>query len=648
MESITSMIAPTAIGTLLPGFAYVLPGLALVRREEWTRADPVELAAVACAGSAAWWACGLWFIGPLGIPLAVFALVSLAAAALILAFPRRGSIAAAVAAWRATPAPALLGLGFVIVIVGTRAIFAFTRLACSVGDMSAHAYMTELLVMRDGLPDTYEPFLPVGGFGSFPPGFHALAAIETLLLGIPTYRSTIHVVCFSLVALTFTLAALLRGVGVGRAGASLGAAGALVLALNPQFFEQWGGAPTLLAAALIFLTLRDGLRLAEPCPAGFLARLGLFSGGALLVHPLPVMSFLYVFPVAAALHAGRDYAAWVRIARNSAVVLAGAGALAVPFFGRLPLSIPPQVAAWAHDWFRTETENALRLQDETLRALGASGLAGPIGLQTWPFYVVTYLGVLSTVLLTVGLTVRWLRERGLATALGTSLVIINVVLFTGGLTETLPLWPSLYPSRVGIWLTPALAIAFAGLGSLASAYVRQRTLFVVGILWFALFVVQGFRLSAEPFGKAYYESAKAGLSSAVGILTNEAVGGAFWVATFSRDNAVLTPDDLRAFAWVREQTPPGSVFATNYGDGGNLIAAVAHRPVINPHFNLTFFYSRELEEWQRLTPINYIYVSSEASPAYERTYTVKALDRDPSVEIAFCAAGACVYKVKRP
>jgi hypothetical protein len=123
-------------------------------------------------------------------------------------------------------------------------------------------------------------------------------------------------------------------------GAALAAAGALTLARNPQFFEQWGGAPTLLAAALVFLVLRDGLRLAEPCPAGFLARLGLVSAATLLTHQLPVASFLYLFPVAAALRIGRDRAAWFRLARNGAVVLAVAIALAVPFFGRAPLLRP--------------------------------------------------------------------------------------------------------------------------------------------------------------------------------------------------------------------------------------------------------------------------------------------------------------------
>ena len=641
-------VLPSAIGVPLAVLAYVLPGLALVRREEWTRAEPVELAAVACAGSVAWWAVGLWFVGFVRLPLLTFALVSLVAAGLVLTLPRRQAVAVAFAAWRQYPAPALWGFAFVIAVIGTRAIYAFTRLACSVGDMSAHAYIAELIIMRNGLPKTYEPFLPIGNFGSFPPGFHALAAVETLLGGVPTYRSTIHVLCFSLAALTFALAALLRSVGVSRAGAALGAVGALVLARNPQFFEQWGGGPMLLGTALVFVVLRDGLRLSRPWSFGFLARLGLLSAGTLLTHPLPVTSFLYVFPVAAALRIGRDRVAWVRLAGNGAVVLAFASALAVPFLGRAPRSISPDVAVWARTWLRKEANKALVPQVQALRALGAGGPSGRIGPYTWPFYVITYLGLLPAVLLVLGLAVHWRRQRGPATVLATALLGVHFILFTGGLSGVLPLWPSLMPTRIGIWLAPALAVALAGLGSLAAAYLRRRTLCAAGILWLGLFAVEGHHLSAYRFGIAYYESAKAGRRSGAVILANEAVGGAFWVATFSRDNAVLTPDDLRAFAWIREYTPPDSVFATNYGDGGNLISAVAHRPVINPHFENHMFYQCELEAWHQRTPIDYIYVSSEVSPAYPRTYTAEALDRDPSVELAFRAGEARVYMVKRP
>jgi hypothetical protein len=88
------------------------------------------------------------------------------------------------------------------------------------------------------------------------------------------------------------------------------------------------------------------------------------------------------------------------------------------------------------------------------------------------------------------------------------------------------------------------------------------------------------------------------------------------------------------------------VFATNFGDGGGLVPAVAHRAVIAPHFNLSFLHVRELEEWNR-TPIDYIYVASEASPAYPRSYTAEVLDQDPTVELAFRAGESRVYKVKR-
>ncbi|HEY8176509.1 MAG TPA: hypothetical protein VIF32_12495 [Gemmatimonadaceae bacterium] len=643
------MIAlPPVIGLPLAGLAYVVPGLALVRREEWKRAEPIELAAIACAGSIAWWAVGLWFIGFLRIPMSIFALVSLATAALALALYRRPEIVAALSTWRIARRDALFDFAFIAAVVATRALFAFTRLGCSVGDMSAHAYMAELIVMHDGLPATYEPFLPIGNFGSYPPGFHALAGIETLLGGVPTYRSTIHALCFALVALTFTLAALLRGVGIGRVGAALAAAGALMLGRHPQFFEMWGGAPTLLAAALAFLVLRDALRLVEPCPTDFLVRLGFFSAATLLVHQLPVVSFLYVFAAAAAFRAGRDRVSWGRIARNGVVVCAVAGALAAPFLLRAPRSIPPEVASWAHDWFRGETDRALRLQVPILRALGARGIAGEIGPQTWPFYLIIYLGVLPLALLILGLVVRWLRQRGsAATTLATALVGVNLVLFAGALTETLPLWPSLYPTRIGIWLAPALGIALAGLGSWVSGFVPRRVLLAGGAVWAGLFILEGYRLSNTKFGTAFYDAAKAGRTSALGVLANEAVGGAFWVATFNRDNAVLTADDLRGFDWVREHTPSGAVFATNYGDGGNLISAIAHRPVIAPHFNLAFFYSRELQEWA-LTPIDYVFVSSETSPAYPRRYVPEALDRDSTVELAFRAGDARVYRVRRP
>jgi hypothetical protein len=627
-----SLTLPAPIGLPLAALAFVLPGVVLVRREEWSRAEPIELAAMACAGSVAWWAAGIWFLGWLHISLSLFAIGSLAAAALILALGRRSAIAGAFRAWQASPGAALWSFVFIVAIAALRAIFAFTRLSVSVGDMSAHAYMTELIVMRNGLPQTYQPFLPIGDFGSFPPGFHVLAAVETLLGGVPTYRSTLHVLCFAAVTITFTLAVLLRGLGVGRGGAALGAAGALLLARDPQWFETWGGAPTLLAAALIFLVLRDALRIGEHCSFGFLARLGLFSAGALLTHQLPVVSFLYVFPVAIALRVGRDRGAWVRVLLNGAVIGAVGGVLSIPFLRRMPRSVPPEAAAWARDWFRHELEFTLRLQALALRWLGAH--AGQPGPQTWPFYLITYLGGPALALLAVGLAVRWFRERGAATTLAIALVAVQFVLFAGAVTQTLPFWAALYPSRTGIWLAPPLAVAIAGLGSLALKLAGRRMLYAGALLWLGVFAAEG--VCPRPADRYFYGAS--------------VFGGLFWATTFDRINSPFSSDDLRAFAWIRQQTAPNAVFATNYFDGGNMITAVAHRVVIHPHFNLEMFYQRELAEWRQQTPVDYIYVSSAPDPDIfsPRNYTAQALDHDPEVELVFQAGAAGVWKVKRP
>jgi hypothetical protein len=417
-----------------------------------------------------------------------------------------------------------------------------------------------------------------------------------------------------------------------------------MLARNPQFFEQAGRAPMVLSAAIVFLVLRDALRLGEASLRwSFLLRLAFLSAGVLLVHPLPAASSLYVLPVALAFRIRGDRAAWIRSFRNGALVLVAAGALATPFLSRAPHSVPASVAAWARGWFGDEVKPALRLQVPALHALGTLG--GRPGPQTWPFYVVVYLGVLPAALLALGLIAGLLRKRSPATQLAAALVGVHAVLFVGALTEALPLWPSLYPTRIGIWLAPALAIALVELGSRTTAALPRRAQMAGGIAWVTLFVIEGFRLSSDRFGSAYYESARAGQGSIAGLVANEAAGGAFWVATFNRANAVLTPDDLEAFRWIRERTPPGAVFDTNIGDGGNLIPAVAHRAVIRPHFNVSFYYPRELDEWRR-TPIDYVYVGSEPSPAHPRRYTSEDLDRDPKVDLAFRSGQARVYRVK--
>ena len=657
--------------------ALLLPGMLFIRREEWRRADPVEITAIALACAACYWAVGFWYLSWLSLPLSVFGAASSGAAGVALAargYRHRAAVRATLAANRRW---ITLGALFVAAISGLRALLAFTRIAGSVGDMTAHADMTELIIMKNGFPQTHEPLLPIGRFGEVSPGFHVFAALVSLLSGIPAYRSVIVMLCVALAGLTFALYALLRGLDVPRGAAAIGAAGALLLARNPQFFAQWGGAPTLFAAGVALVLLRECLRLHERRGRAFVARAGFLAAGVVLVHVLPAVSALYLAPVLALAALATADAPAGRVARLRSLLAQGLGAFVVAaalshrFLLAIPHAISPRIEAWSRAWLRTELERALGFQEAILSRAGLGALAEQPGAQTWPFYLAVFLGILPVALLGAGLVAAWIAGRkaremprlshrtdvaeadpsrapalGRAALVAVALLLAQLVLFVGALSERLPLWPSLYPSRIGLWLIVPLGVAIAQLFLLLARRVRARTLAMLGAAWAALFLVEGARLSSARFGTAYYEQGRGGADAAAlaSMAANEAAGGAFWVATNCRDNAVLTRDDLAAFDWIRRETGPAAVFATNYGDGGNLIPSTTHRKVLEPHYYF-FFYEDEMTAWQESCTVSHIYVSSEASPAWPRRYTSAALATDPRVDEVFRVGAARVFRV---
>jgi hypothetical protein len=617
-----------------------LPGAALVRRDEWERGEPIEIVAVAFAASAAFWATAFWGLkfAPLGLRPAAVAVLAGALVALPL---RRQALTLALKAWRREPGPAVAGTLFLLAVVVLRLAFAARHIGFSGGDMTAHAALSEMIVLSDGFPASQEPLLPVSRFGQVAPGFHAVSALVSLLSGAPTYRSTIFVLCAAAAALTFSLYALLRALKIARWPAAFGAAGALVLARNPQFFAQWGGAPSLLSAAVGFLLLRDALSLGERCDTGFLARSALLSAGMLLIHPLPAVGFVYVFAACALALLTSGRGSWKRFAVNGAIVAATGLLLAAPFLLAAPRTVSPNLALWARGWFREETQRALFLERRFFPARGKEP-----GALTWPFFLAVYLGVLPAVLLFTGLLKRWWKDRGEATAVATAVVCACFVLFAGALGAFLPLWPALYPSRTALWLAVPMAVALAGLVPATKRLPLWAAIFFAADLT-AAFAFEGRQLSRLEFGSAFYEEAKAGRASALKVAAHEAAGGAFWVATLSRDNSALTQDDVAAFEWIRGHTPESAVFANNPGDGGGLVPAAAHRKIFDPHF-YWFFDESEMAAWRAKAPVNYVYVGARPSPAWPRRWRCELLEKDPGVEEVFRSGPARVFRVKNP
>jgi hypothetical protein len=618
----------------------LLPGAALARREEWERGEPIELAAVAMSSSLAFWAAAFWVLKLLPVSFRAFALAVLLGALATLVF-RRAVLKLCASCLRREPAAAWSAALFVAMVLALRFTFAAVHLGFSGGDMTAHAALSEMIVLADGFPSSQEPLLPVARFGQIAPGFHAISALTTLLSGAPTYRSTILVLGAAAAALTFSLYALLRGLGIGRWPAAAGAGGALFYARNPQLFVQWGGAPALAAMAVAFLLLRDVLRFGERCDPYFLARGGLLAAGTGLIHPLPVVSFLYVLAAVAAVSLFSGRGRLDRFAANGAVSGVVALCLAFPFLAAARRLGPANLSLWAHGWFREETQNALALERRFL-----SGGRRQPGAATWPFFLVVYLGVLPATLLMAGLVKRWWKQRDEATAAATAIFAACSFLFVGALGEFLPLWPALYPTRTAMWLAIPLAAALAAFAAPLRRLPRAAGVFLALDL-VAAFAFEGWQLRRLEFGTAFYADAKAGRATALRIAAHEASAGAFWIATLSRDNSAITPDDLTAFAWIQQKTAPDAVFATNPGDGGGLIPAAAHRKVFEPHF-YWFLDEPEMAAWRAKARLDYVYVGARPSPSWPRRFGAQELERDPAVEEVFRSGPARIFRIKDP
>src|SRR5262249_34380796 len=127
------------VAGILAAAVFILPGAVFVRRSEWERAEPVEIAGIAFAGSAAFWAVAFWALRWLGIPLAHFASGVLAVSILALGIlgRRRTRSAGTFASRRGSGAA--WQWGFVLIVLALRLFFPFTRIAYSGGDMTAHA-----------------------------------------------------------------------------------------------------------------------------------------------------------------------------------------------------------------------------------------------------------------------------------------------------------------------------------------------------------------------------------------------------------------------------------------------------------------------------------------------------------------------------
>ncbi|NLD42996.1 MAG: hypothetical protein GX657_05820 [Chloroflexi bacterium] len=445
--------------------------------------------------------------------------------------------------------PADLAMVVVLVFaVAGRALNARALLAPAWVDGLHHTVLTRLISENGGVPESYLPYLPVEHL-HYHFGFHAAAAALTWLTPLDPAQAVLVAgqALNALAALAaYTLATWLFGRRWAGVGAALVAGSLYYL---PAYYVSWGRYTHLAGLVLLPAALQAAQRTLRRGGARHAPAAVLLAAGLALTHYRVLLFYLLAWPLLLAWQGlrGRPTARrWGRMASAAGLVAGGTLVAIAPWVWRMVGWVLPQLGSIYGGWRATE---------------GASN-ALSTGLLT-----AYWAGVLLW-LAGLGLIVGLARRRGGAAFLGA--------------------W-------VGAWFLAANPRALG----LHDIWLLDNEAVVIS-LWLPIAVLCGL-LAAEAGTAARWARSRLHWPRPRGWLGAALVGGTAMLAaagTWAHLNLVnpvtvlVTEDDVAAFAWVRENTPPEALFLINSrlwvgdlvvgSDGGYWLPMLADRQTTLP------------------------------------------------------------------
>lgn len=527
------------------------PGLLVAPRRDGV--DPLVRGVEVIGASLSFWAAAFWLLRwvPVGLEPALDAV----SAAAVLAYALRPGPAATTSLRERVARLPWLGLASAAVLVWLRMLPMNADPAPAGADMSMHAYLAELIVRADGVPDSHRPILPIDSFATFPVGFSLHTALVSVAGALPIHRAAFAVTCLTHAFVTASLFALLRA-HAGAAAAGIIAFAATFVGSAPQGFVAWGGNPTVLAIALSALLWASLLRLPRwrDRDAAFA---GLLLAGIALTHTIVLVQSFYLMGVPLLV-----WLLWrgprnVRTLRSLSMFAAGFAAIAGPYLADLDPGVldDDSTRAWIRNWV-SHTDHAWRDNLPT----------APITIPSWAIDTLGGRTVGLLPLVALGL-VPLRRCEPLVFALAMAFLAVAFLLILNTQLWWLPLSPLVYPERVAVMLLLPLGLAAAvGLDTLLRGFApTSRAPAVV----FAVTLV----VAAGPFQRNYLEA--------------------------NSRQVTLRSADLRALDWLDRHAAPGDVIATQYGDAGLWVPALLFRPVTEAHVNVLHLSRLEMPKQAR-------------------------------------------------
>ncbi|MHB0856981.1 MAG: hypothetical protein ACYC5M_05355 [Anaerolineae bacterium] len=266
-----------------------------------------------------------------------------------------------------------------LLTVGSRVLQVRELVAPAWVDSVHHTVITQLIVEQGGIPDTYEPYLPVADF-HYHMGFHAGAAVLAWLTGLPTYQTVLAYGQALNVAAVLAAYALAVWLSSRRWAGVVAALVVSAISYMPAYYVSWGRY-TQLAGLVVLAPLcvatsralegtrsgawREGAR--HPLAGGFAVHLralllaAVLTGGLVLTHYRVLVFYALFAPLALGVALVRSRASRggrVAILARGASLAVLAMAPALPWVVRFLVRVIPQVEGVYGGWGSAEAYGA--------------------------------------------------------------------------------------------------------------------------------------------------------------------------------------------------------------------------------------------------------------------------------------------------
>jgi len=433
--------------------------------------------------------------------------------------PRQGW--EALRAWACSDAlwPDLAMVIILALVFGVRFLVVRTLDAPMWGDSYQHAVIAQLLVDNGGLFDSWEPYAELQTF-TYHFGFHSAVAVFHWLTGMLVYRATLWVGQILNGLAVLALYPLSMKISGNRWAGSVSVLIAGLLLPMPMFYVNWGRYTQLAGQVILPTVVLITWEFIENSNKSWaLAGLGWLAIGGLALTHYRVLIFYVIF-VAACLVLNLRKGTWIQVLSRVSTLGIGAGLLFLPWF--------------LHTFAGTITQNFVK--QLTTLPTHLSDFArqyNAIGDLT------RFMAPLGWLLLVIAIgSGLWQRRRGV--------LLVSIWWFLL-LVATNPDW--LYLPGSGSISNFALFIAvYIPAGALIGDMIGQ---------WIAHRSSYFWKLSLTILVIAF------GLWGALKRLGDLNINA----------HALITRPDIRAMAWIRENTPKSAKFLINsfFAYGGSVV-----------------------------------------------------------------------------